>query len=804
MLRTQLLGRPRFWVGQLELVNLSSKATLLLAYLCCVQRPVPRLMLERLLWDKDGTQNIRQALRRLKQLEGADSWLIVAPEVALIASNDLQGVYAALEQERFEMALQGLRQPLLDFDFDLPESFGQWWQLEQRRWSDLREDTLQKLVTRAEMQGDFERAVAFQTELCSFDLLSETRYRHLIHLHLQREDRTAALEVFETLRRNLTEFGAEPLEETRALLQTRNSKLSARVAEAIAVLGVPDGVSELERRDVVVIAVMLEVPAVDVIEVLSHDNGAPMDQPDLHNLPEPTKCWLHQRAAIVLETRGEALPRIARHQLEAGLVQQAVLNNLKAGRVALRERGSKVAFELGRRAFEGLDRLDSNQFQLRLEVILFVVGVALKRSDSSFVEQAQAALLALARASQRDEHWFEAHLNRAQIAVTFGDFVAASTATDEALKVVTRLQRAGAGVSNWFERAALTQALIAVHTQQPDALEQLEQLLPSSQLEVRVRALNAYSALKGIRGEFKMAQAALEQSLTLARAGEALDVVAQTLSNLGTLTQQLGDLQRSESHWREALELWRCLEHPAGEVMILGNLATMHLERGAYGFAWSSAEEALELAERAGLVLPQLLALRTLATLELRFDRPGIALEYLTRHQQLAVQTQNQRLHRVGEVMQKIVHAFETPDEPALSVIDDLTNLEREGLGNYAQVMRAWLCLGVREDSTQQKLIEQLESIDNAHYQLIRTIAQGIFAVRHGGDQTLIEPLETALQAYPSEWRALGYSVLSQLFECAGEVKRSTRAMVTARAFRAEQLEGLPESRRHALERSKL
>ncbi len=801
MLRAQLLGRPRFWVGPLELTNLSPKATLLLAHLCCVLRPVPRLALERLLWEKDGTQNIRQALRRLKQLEGADSWLVVAPEVAVIASSDLHGVHVALEQGRFEDALMGLRQPLLHFDFDLSESFGQWWQLEQRRWSDLREDALQKLVARAEAQHDLERAVSFQAELCSFDTLSETRHRHLMQLHLQREDREAALAVFEALRRHLAQFGMEPLEETRALLQTAPTKLAARVAQAVAVLKMPDGVSELQQRDVLVIAAMLEVPAMDVLEAMLHSEEVPTD------LPEPAKRWWHQRAAVVLETRGEALFRIARHQLEAGNISVAVERYVIAGRAALRERGAKAALRLLWPAFDVLETLGSDAFDLRLEALRLFADIALKNDDLQLAETIKDSLELLARTSQRDEHWFEWHAYQANIGLAFGDLKAARMAGDQAFELIERWGRTYAAppeLPELLERAQLINALIALHTRQPDAEAQLRALIGSTQIELRIRVLNTLAAVLGGRNEYAQALTYLEQSLTWARAHAALNVVAQTLSNLGTLAQQLGDFQRSETYFREAIELWRRLENTYGEVMIIGNLATMHLERGAYGFAWNSAVEAFELAERAGLVVAQLLALRTLATLELRFGRPEAALECLMRHQQLALQGQNQRLHRVGEVMEHVVHALKTPDQPALKIIDVLMDLEREGLGGYAQVMRAWLCLGVREDSSQHTLIERLAPINNAHYQLIRIIAQGIFALRHGGNSNLIETLDQALQTFPSEWRALGYSVLSQLLEHTGKTERSARAMETARIFRAEQLEGLPESQRQALAQMKL
>jgi tetratricopeptide (TPR) repeat protein len=382
----------------------------------------------------------------------------------------------------------------------------------------------------------------------------------------------------------------------------------------------------------------------------------------------------------------------------------------------------------------------------------------------------------------------------------------ASSATLEALELLERLERTGAKEEDTLERVKLIQALIAVHTTQPSALQQLELLLQSPQPEVRLRALNAYSALQGARGEFESARSALEQSLTLARAGEALDVVAQTLSNLGTLTQQLGAFEASERHWREALELWRRLEHVGGEVMVLGNLAAMHLEYGAYGFAWNSATEALELARREGLVLPQLLALRTLVTLELRFHRTRAALELLTQHQSLAKESSNDRLHRVGEVIQVVINALKLPYESARDATQAIRQLERENLGVYAQVLTAWLALGTRHNASKKALIERLGRIKHPHYHLIWLIAQGQLALRTRRYIGLTKRLENALQSYPSEWRALGYAVLEKLYRRLGQPRedRITRAAQLAAQFRQGQLEGLPQTQRRALESKKL
>ena len=226
-LRVTLLGAPRLeWLGTLGLEPPTRKGLALVAYLAARGEAVARGDLAELLWtgSPSGLANLRWELHQLRQLPGADAWLVAdgAAAVAVRATTDLHDLERAVEGGRFEEALALCPDPGVPLLGGLAPrgatGFAEWLEGESERLTQLLLRERRGRVEELERQGAFGEARALATAALELDPLDEEWHRAVMRLALKQNDLGAAAEQFEACRRLLAaELGLEPTPATLEL-----------------------------------------------------------------------------------------------------------------------------------------------------------------------------------------------------------------------------------------------------------------------------------------------------------------------------------------------------------------------------------------------------------------------------------------------------------------------------------------------------------------------------------------------------------------------------------------------------------
>jgi predicted ATPase/serine/threonine protein kinase len=127
----------------------------------------------------------------------------------------------------------------------------------------------------------------------------------------------------------------------------------------------------------------------------------------------------------------------------------------------------------------------------------------------------------------------------------------------------------------------------------------------SAPTNARLRALFAAGVLAAEQGDYVVSNAALEESLEIARRAEDKRSVAVSLNAMAVNARDQDDLAASQALFEESLALWRDLHDGLAVARALSNLANVVKLQGDYARARSLYEEGLsifrELGDRTGV-----------------------------------------------------------------------------------------------------------------------------------------------------------------------------------------------------------
>ena len=208
----------------------------LLAYLLLHRgTPVARQVIAFTFWPDSSEKQARTNLRKLLHtLRGAlptpEAYLTLTTEsVTWRADADVrldvaqvEAAWAAADAAGDpNVAAQARREAVAAYTGDLlPGFYDEWVLVERERLHNAHTATLAALVTQTAADGDHHTAVEYAQQLLQQDPLHESGYRLLMQLHLDRDDRAAALHVYHGCASILREeLGVDPSPATDALYQ---------------------------------------------------------------------------------------------------------------------------------------------------------------------------------------------------------------------------------------------------------------------------------------------------------------------------------------------------------------------------------------------------------------------------------------------------------------------------------------------------------------------------------------------------------------------------------------------------------
>ncbi len=219
-LELSLLGPLKIHYNSQDLTDeLDRKSLALLCYLA-LNKSTKRDELAELLWGAGKLNNLRQALYKVRQLEGSEQWFIEEENLNLNASIDVHEFETQISEHNYKVALSLWQGNLLEgFKVNKAPAFMDWLELERSRLFQLYQETSTAYLEELEREARFEEALPIAKQLLKTDPLNETAHRSIMQLEHKQGNTDAALEQFEKLRELLqSELQAEPLEETLNLL----------------------------------------------------------------------------------------------------------------------------------------------------------------------------------------------------------------------------------------------------------------------------------------------------------------------------------------------------------------------------------------------------------------------------------------------------------------------------------------------------------------------------------------------------------------------------------------------------------
>jgi DNA-binding SARP family transcriptional activator len=250
-----LLGTPLLEISGSEgWILRDQKATALLFYLAATGRAFSRDHLATLLWGDSPESNARHSLRsslyHVRQaLAGrkASGLLVTGTHMIYLditaSQCDVLRFRALLERKTEEALAEAVllyRGPLLQ-GFTLTDApvFEQWLLSESGNLSHAYQNALEWLVTRAESQETWDKAIEYAEILVQLDRLDETAERRLLRLYLRSGATGRALRHYQQFKETLYhELALVPAPETEELLNNAlRPKQPVRLPEGDATLG---------------------------------------------------------------------------------------------------------------------------------------------------------------------------------------------------------------------------------------------------------------------------------------------------------------------------------------------------------------------------------------------------------------------------------------------------------------------------------------------------------------------------------------------------------------------------------------
>jgi predicted ATPase/class 3 adenylate cyclase/Tfp pilus assembly protein PilF len=112
---------------------------------------------------------------------------------------------------------------------------------------------------------------------------------------------------------------------------------------------------------------------------------------------------------------------------------------------------------------------------------------------------------------------------------------------------------------------------------------------------IRARALNGAGKLASKQGDYRVARALYEESLSLVTGISDAAGTVRSLRNLGYITRRQGDYAAARSYYEQALQINREIGSQAGEAITLFSLGWVAAEQGDYAHARASFRRGLEI-----------------------------------------------------------------------------------------------------------------------------------------------------------------------------------------------------------------
>ena len=231
----------------------SDRVRALLAYLAVeADRPHRRDALAALIWpdwpDRSARTNLRNALANLRgaigDREADPPFLLISRETIQFNQDsecrlDVTAFSELVERdnpEAWEQAIAMYRGGFLEgFQLKDSASFEDWHLLTRERLQRQASTTLRRLADDYEQQGDYERASAYARQLVELEPWYEEGHQQLMHLLALSGQRSAALNQYDSCRRQLAlELGVEPSPETvRLYEQIRDGEIAGPAQESV-------------------------------------------------------------------------------------------------------------------------------------------------------------------------------------------------------------------------------------------------------------------------------------------------------------------------------------------------------------------------------------------------------------------------------------------------------------------------------------------------------------------------------------------------------------------------------------------
>jgi DNA-binding SARP family transcriptional activator len=200
-----------------EVVELSSPAQRVLAYLALHSRPVQRRAVAEALWsdcdERQASARLRSTLWRLPSPGETRLVEVIGSRLQLGAQIDVD-VRIAEDEERFHELGVG------QLSGDVLATWSEdWVAAERERFRQLRLHRLEQLSERAQHRGHFRTALDAALSAVSADPLRESAHRRVMQVHLAEENPSEALRQFQLIRRMLREdLGLPPSASTRSVV----------------------------------------------------------------------------------------------------------------------------------------------------------------------------------------------------------------------------------------------------------------------------------------------------------------------------------------------------------------------------------------------------------------------------------------------------------------------------------------------------------------------------------------------------------------------------------------------------------
>ncbi|MEM6929838.1 MAG: BTAD domain-containing putative transcriptional regulator, partial [Myxococcota bacterium] len=565
-LQAFLLGPPRFEHAGRDVDPPTRKARALLAFLA-VEGRRPREDISELLWGPGRLRNLRQELHVLRQLPGADEWLVTdRTHVAVHADTDVARLRDVVSAGR-DPSPWWRGEPGAELDLADAPAFVEW--LEELR-SELEQVRVRAAVHAARealRHDDDDGAWGIVAPLLEGSPHDDKVWRAAIEIRLRQGRTTEALELFEEADRRFdlrdrTSWAAIVAQLRRGAQQSTAAlpMPALRVLRALCV--------SLRAPPASVLGAVVGQGDLELAESLQHlrdggwlesDGEVAKDvreavRGDLAHLAAQV---LHGRLADALKEAGAAPGRVAPH-LEAAHRPSSAAYLEEA-----RRSGSEAQIEHALRTAETpKDRCDA---------LAEGVRIASRQGNAQRAHESWQRLEDAAVRTQEPGGLRQTAVLGALLEGQAGNLSRAHARLDDAVLLFGDVDPA----------VSVVRGALAFFAGRPsDARPLLAAGLATSDVDLRLTAVNALGAIAGLEGDVEQASRLHREALALARRERRLHVVVMLLNNLAATAQRRGELATALERYDESARLADEIGNVQMQASIAFNEASVCIELG--------------------------------------------------------------------------------------------------------------------------------------------------------------------------------------------------------------------------------